>query len=61
VETARLAALMARDPGLKRAHLFGSTAIGRGCRSDADIDLSIEGGELFARRAAAEILGFRID
>jgi len=52
---------MARDPGLKRAHLFGSTAIGRGCRSDADIDLSIEGGELFARRAAAEILGFRID
>lgn len=61
METARLAALMARDPGLKRALLFGSIASGRGYRADAAIDLSFEGGELFARMAAAETLGFRVD
>ena len=60
-EAARLAGLMARDPGLKRALLFGSAATGRGYRSDSDIDLAIEGGDLFACMAAAETSSFRVD
>ena len=60
-EAARLAGLMARDPELKRALLFGSTATGRGYRHDSDIDLAIEGGDLFACMAAAETSSFRVD
>jgi len=52
---------LARDPGLKRALLFGSAATGRGYRSDSDIDLAIEGGDLFACMAAAETSSFRVD
>lgn len=60
-EVARLAGLMARDSGLRRARIFGSAETGRGYRSDPVIDLSIEGGELFPCMAASETSSYRVE
>jgi predicted nucleotidyltransferase len=60
-EAARLAALIAALSGTKRVFLFGSAATGRRFRLDSDIDLAIEGCDLFAAMGIAEESSFSVD
>jgi len=60
-EAARLAAELASLKGLRRVLLFGSAARGRGFRTDSDIDIAIEGGDILAAEGIVESSTFHID
>jgi predicted nucleotidyltransferase len=61
-EAARLARSFAEeDPTLRRAVLFGSVAHGRVSGPNFDIDLGIEGGDIFRYIAIAEKSSFTVD
>ena len=61
-EATRLARLIAKtDPAVRRVYLFGSLATGVPRNEDFDIDLAIEGGDVFTAMECAETSGFHVD
>lgn len=61
-EAARLARSIAdTDPTVQAVYLFGSLAEGEPRRLDFDIDLAIDGGDVYAAEAATEQSTFSVD
>jgi predicted nucleotidyltransferase len=61
-EARRLAATMAAaDPGIRRVLLFGSVATGRPSRELFDIDIALDGGDLYTALDLAEASDFKVD
>ena len=61
-EAARLAARIARaDPAVRAVYLFGSLAAGTPRSVRFDIDLAIDGGDVYAAEAVAEESAFACD
>lgn len=51
----------AADPNVRSVYLFGSLASGEPRSIDFDIDLAIEGGDVFAAEEVAESASFPVD
>jgi predicted nucleotidyltransferase len=51
----------AADPNVRSVYLFGSLASGNPRSLDFDIDLAIEGGDVFAAEEVAESAPFSVD
>ncbi|HUW40739.1 MAG TPA: nucleotidyltransferase domain-containing protein [Rectinemataceae bacterium] len=60
-EAKRLATELAALSGIKRVILFGSAARGRGFRTDSDIDLAIDGGDVLEAMRVVESSAFHVD
>jgi predicted nucleotidyltransferase len=61
-EASRLAAaLRSSDPTIGRVILFGSVAKGQPSREDFDIDLALDGGDLYAALDITEASRFKVD
>ena len=59
IELAR--AIGAHDRGVRAVYLFGSLADGRPRRLDFDIDLALDGGDLYRAMELAEASAFSVD
>ena len=55
------AAIAAADPGVRAVYLFGSLAVGDPSHRGFDIDLAIEGGDVYTAEAVAESASFPVD
>jgi predicted nucleotidyltransferase len=55
------AAILEKDPGVRRVILFGSVATGAARSEDFDIDLALDGGDVQAAMDLTEGLAFRVD
>ena len=55
------AAIMAADPSVRRVILFGSLAEGMPKKAKFDIDLALDGGDLYAAMDIAETSPFEVD
>ena len=51
----------AADPAVQRVYLFGSLAAGEPCRLDFDIDLAIDGGDVYRAMDVTERSTFQVD
>lgn len=61
-EAERLALGIGRaDPGVRSVRLFGSLAGGQPKRLDFDIDLALEGGDVYAAMDAVADSAFKVD
>mgnify|MGYP006303884897 CR=1 FL=1 len=61
-EAARLARAIAdADPSVRAVYLFGSLAEGEPRRLEFDIDLALEGGDVYAALAVTEQSAFSVD
>lgn len=61
-EAQRLAAdIAARDPAVRAVYLFGSLASGEPRHLNFDIDLALDGGDVYAAEEVAESSPFEVD